>query len=82
MLEFKSIMSENGRIVIPAKCREALHILPGEVVIIRVEGQEAKICSAKFAITQAQKIVAHAMKGKKSLVEELIKSRRREAENE
>lgn len=82
MHEYKSIMSQSGRIVIPAKCREALQLAPGEVVIIRVEGNEAKICSAKFAMTQAQKIVSQAMKGKKSLVEELIKSRRAEAKNE
>lgn len=82
MLEFKAIMGANGRILIPAKCREALHLSPGETVVIRVEGEEAKICSAKVAIAQAQCIVTQAMKGKKSLVNELIRTRRAESKHE
>ena len=82
MQEFKVIMGENGRIVIPAKCREALHLRAGEVIIIRVEGEEARICSTKIAIERAQKIVQQAMKGKKGLAKELIQFRRIEAKNE
>lgn len=82
MLEFKATMGANGRILLPAKCRKALHLSPGETVIIRVEGEEGKICSANTAIRRAQKIVAQALKGKKSLVDELIKTRRIESDNE
>lgn len=81
MLEFKATMGANGRILLPAKCREALHLAPGETIVIRVEGEEAKICSAKVAIAKAQRIVTQAVNGKKSLVDELIKSRRAEAKN-
>lgn len=82
MLEFKATMSANGRVLFPAKCREALHLSPGETIIIRVEGNEAKICSAKVALEQAQKIVTQAMKGKKGLVDELIATRRVEHKHE
>lgn len=82
MLEFKATMGANGRILFPAKCREALHLLPGETIIIRVEGDEARISSAKVALARVQKLVAKTMKGKKTLVDELIRARRAEAKDE
>lgn len=82
MQEYKAVMDENGRIVIPAKCRNSLHLTPGEIVVIRVQGEEARICSAKVAIEHAQKMVNQVTRGKKVLVNELIKSRRLETKNE
>lgn len=82
MLEFKTIMKSGGRLIIPAKCRKALHLTPGETIIIRVEGEEATICSAKIAVERAQRIVTSLMKGKKGLVEELLKARKAEVKNE
>ncbi len=81
MLEFKTTMSANGRIVIPVKCREALHLEPGETILIRIEGDEAKMYSAKAAIERAQRIVTDALKGKKVLVDDLLKTRRAETKN-
>lgn len=82
MLEFKTKLSENGRIILPAKCREAMHISPGETIIVRVENDEARIISKKNLLARAQAAVTKLTKGKKSLVDELIKMRRSEAQDE
>jgi len=82
MLEFKAVMGANGRIVIPVKCRNALHLTEGEIVVIRVNGEEANICSSKTAIKRAQDAVMKVMKGKKGLVKELIDARRTESKDE
>lgn len=82
MKEYRATMSPNGRIVIPAKCRKALNMQAGELIILRVVDKELHLCSINHSIKRAQDTVTQAMKGKKGLVNELIQERRAEADNE
>ena len=58
-MEFKTKLSLNGRVLIPAQCRKMLNLQAGESIVIRVEGDEAKLFSSKTAIRHAQEIIAN-----------------------
>lgn len=76
-MELKTKMSENGRIMIPAKIRELLHFEPGTEMILRVEAGELRIASLKNVIQRTQALVNTHTKGR-SLVKELLKMRKEE----
>jgi AbrB family looped-hinge helix DNA binding protein len=82
MLEFRAQLTEGGRIIIPAKCRQALHLSIGDEVIIRVVDNEAHIYSLQHAIKRAQALVTQRNKKKLKLTDMLIKERRSETKNE
>lgn len=79
MMEFKTKMNENGRIVVPVKIREQLGFLPGDELILRVESDELHISSVKSAVKRAQALVKSRVKVK-SLVTELFKMRKEDQE--
>lgn len=79
MLEFRVQITDGGRIVIPAKCRQALHLSIGDEVIIRVANDEAHLYSLQHAIKQAQELVKKRNTKKLNLTDMLIKERRSEA---
>ena len=82
MLEFRAQITEGGRMVIPAKCRQALHLAIGDEVIIRVDKDEARLYSLQHALKCAQELVQKRNKKKLNLTDMLIKERRSEAKNE
>lgn len=82
MLEFRSKLTANGRIVIPAACRKAMSIEPGEELVIQVEDGEAKLFSINHAIAQAQAFTKKHAKGKGSLTSILFEMRENEAKYE
>lgn len=82
MTEFRTQLTEGGRIIIPAKCRQALHLSIGDEVIIRVIDDEAHIYSLQHAIKRAQALVKQRNKKKLKLTDILIKERRAEAKDE
>lgn len=82
MLEFRAQLAEGGRIVIPAKCRQALHLSIGDEVIIRIENDEARLYSLQHALKHAQTLVKQRNKKKLKLADMLIKERRAEAKDE
>jgi len=47
MLKYKTKISGDGRIVIPAPCRHYLQLKPGEELIIRIDNGELHLLSAK-----------------------------------
>lgn len=81
MIEFRTKLSENGRIIIPASCRQLLHLKPGEELIIRVEDDEMTISTAKQALKKVQHLVRKHAKNK-SLVKKLKTIRRADTEIE
>lgn len=81
MREYRSKINENGRIVIPAACRQMLHLESGDDVIIRIHNNEMHIFSAKLALVKAQQLVEKHAKNK-DLVKELKSMRREDADNE
>ena len=82
MTEARLRVNENGRVVIPAEFRKTLGIKAGDEVIARVEDDELRITTVKARIARAQRLVRQYIKPGRSLADELIAERRREARNE
>jgi len=75
-------VGENGRLVIPARIRRALHIDVGDTVVLRVENNELRVSSVREAVRRAQELVAKHVPEGVSLMDELIAERRRELRRE
>ena len=73
------VLSEGGRIVIPASVRKALVVGPGDSLSLRVEDRELRIVSQREAVRRAQDIVSKRIASGRSLVKELREERKREA---
>ena len=73
------VLSEGGRIVIPASVRKALGVGPGDSLSLRVEDKELRIVSQREAVRRAQDIVSKRIASGRSLVKELREERKREA---
>ena len=77
--EMKTIIRVGGRIVIPAACRKALGIKPGDEVQLVLEDGEIRMVSQRQAIVRAQNLLRRYVPRDRNLSEELIKERREEA---
>jgi len=76
-------MNQQGRIVIPAECRAAAGIKPGDELLIEAIGKgELRLRTPEQAIRAAQAIVARRVPKNRDLVAELIAERRAEAKRE
>jgi bifunctional DNA-binding transcriptional regulator/antitoxin component of YhaV-PrlF toxin-antitoxin module len=76
-------LREDGSIVLPPSVLAAVGFKTGDAVVIRAEGDgEIHLLSSKAAVRRAQKLVREFVRDDVSLVDELLKERRREAENE
>jgi AbrB family looped-hinge helix DNA binding protein len=72
-----------GRILIPAKLRTELNVEPGDPVVLETKGEELRVRPYKQAIREAQAIIRKYIPDRdRSLVDELIAERRKEAERE
>ncbi len=74
-MEYKVRLNHNGRIVIPALCRKQLHFIPGEELILRVEGNTVSIMSLEQSIKNAQSLV-QKYTNKQSVLTKLSELRR------
>jgi AbrB family looped-hinge helix DNA binding protein len=75
----KTIIREDGRLVIPAKYRKALGLKPGDEVVLVLEEDEIRVVSTRQAIARAQAMVRQYIPAGRSLSQELIRERREEA---
>jgi antitoxin PrlF len=76
-------INQQGRIVIPAECRTAAGIKPGDELLIETIGEgELRLTTRRQALKEAQAIVARRVPKDRDLVAELIAERRAEAERE
>jgi AbrB family looped-hinge helix DNA binding protein len=77
-------LDRQGRILIPAELRKELAMRPGEVLTLLVEDGELRIRSVSAGVRKAQAIAAKYIKPEpgRSLVDEFIAERRREAARE
>jgi AbrB family looped-hinge helix DNA binding protein len=75
-------IGEAGRLVIPADFRAALGMAPGDDVLVRLEDGELRILTPRQAIRKAQQLLSDCLPADRSLAEELIAERRREAARE
>jgi AbrB family looped-hinge helix DNA binding protein len=75
-------INQQGRVVIPAECRAAAGIKPGDELLIEAIGEgELRLRTRRQALKEAQAIVARYGSGR-DLVAELIAERREEAGRE
>ena len=81
-LEFRSRINENGRLVIPAEIRQALDIVPGDEVVLEMRDDELRITTQRRRIERAQRRAQKYVKGRRSLVNELLAERRQAAQDE
>lgn len=76
-------INQQGRIVIPAECRTAAGLKPGDDLLIEAVGEgELRLRTRRQAIKEAQAIVACYLPKGRDLVQELIDERRGEAARE
>lgn len=80
----KAKINSQGRLVLPAECREAAGLKPGSEVMVEVVGKgELRLRTKEAAIQRAQAIVAKYVSTKDhDVVAELIAERRKEAARE
>jgi bifunctional DNA-binding transcriptional regulator/antitoxin component of YhaV-PrlF toxin-antitoxin module len=75
-------LREDGMVDLPEEYRRALGLEPGDEVILQLEEGAIRVLSPRAAIERAQRAVrAHVPEGR-SLVDELIVERRRDAGSE
>ena len=82
MTSIKTKIGEGGRIVVPARYRKELGLKPGDDVILVLEDGEVRITTLPRVIQRAQEIVRRYNPEGRSLVDELIRERRDEADRE
>jgi AbrB family looped-hinge helix DNA binding protein len=76
-------IDKTGRILVPAKLRTELNVRPGDAVILETRGDELHVRPYRHAVREAQAIIRKYIPDRdRSLVDELIAERRKEAERE
>jgi antitoxin PrlF len=81
-MQGRTRIDQQGRIVIPAECRAAAGLKPGDELIVEaVGGGELRLRTPERMLREAQQIVACYGSGR-DLVAELIDERRAEAARE
>jgi len=75
-------MSAGGRIVIPQHMRQAMGVEPGHELLLQMDGDALRVYSLQSAVRRSQAIVQRHVPESRSLSEELMRDRRREAERE
>ena len=79
-MQGRARINQQGRIVIPAECRAAAGLKPGDDLIVETVGHgELRIRTKEQALKEAQRIVARYGSGSRDLVAELIAERRKES---
>ena len=81
-MQVRTRINQQGRIVIPAECRAAAGLKPGDELLIEAIGEgELRLRTKEQALREAQRIVAR-YSSDRDLVTELIAERREEAARE
>jgi len=82
MNETRVKISKGGRVVIPAEYRKALGLQTGDEVVIRIDKRGLYLSNLNRVIQHTQELVRRYVPKERSLVNELIAERHKEAENE
>lgn len=75
----RGIVGPGGRVVIPSAFREALGLKVGDAVSMRLEGEELRLVNFDTETLRIRERLARYVPDGVSLVDELIRDRRREA---
>jgi antitoxin PrlF len=79
---YKTRIGDEGRILLPLDWRKAVHAKPGDEVFIHVSDDGLRISTIQQAIERFQQLVARHVPPEADLVDELVRERRAEADNE
>jgi AbrB family looped-hinge helix DNA binding protein len=82
VLQAKTVLAPNGRIVIPAAIREALGFKPGETLVMDVHEGQLRVDSFEARLARIQGEIRQLVGPERSLVDELIADRREEVRRE
>ena len=82
MQEYRATFGENGRIIIPARLRNMMKLIPGEEILIRYDNNSINILTMKQAVKEAQNIVMQYNEDNISLTASLKQSRLEDSKNE
>ncbi|MGI9090556.1 MAG: AbrB/MazE/SpoVT family DNA-binding domain-containing protein [Gemmatimonadaceae bacterium] len=77
----RAVVEQNGRILLPAAIRKQLGIVPGDELVLHVEGDELRVASMEAAVRKVQKAVRRQLKPVKddvSLADDVIAMRRKD----
>lgn len=80
-MPIRAVVEQNGRILLPVAIRKQLGIVPGDEVVLRMEGGELRVASIEAAVRRAQTAVRRQLKPSKgdvSLANDVIAMRRRD----
>jgi bifunctional DNA-binding transcriptional regulator/antitoxin component of YhaV-PrlF toxin-antitoxin module len=75
-------LREDGMVDLPEEYRRALGLEPGDELILKLEDGSIRVLSPHAAIERAQRAVRSYVPEGRSLVDELITERRRDAKRE
>ncbi|WP_319419214.1 AbrB/MazE/SpoVT family DNA-binding domain-containing protein [Pleurocapsa sp. FMAR1] len=75
-------LSENGRVLIPAEIRKSLNLKAGDRLVMTVIDGEIRLVPQLEVIKRAQNIIAKYVDPRRSLSDELMQERRKEAKRE
>lgn len=81
-MKFRTQISKSGRIVVPAKLRQALGIQAGDEILLRLEDGSIRLLPLRQAVHLAQESVRRYVPKGTSLAEALIQARREEGARE
>ena len=81
-MEFRTQVGKSGRIVVPAKLRQALGLQTGDEILLRLEDGSIRLLPLRQAVRMAQESVQRYVTKGSSLVDDLIADRREEAGRE
>ena len=80
--QMRVIVGPGGRLVIPAAYRDALQIAEGDAVFMRLDGGELRIVNDETEVLRVRELIARYVPEGVSLVEELLRERRREVHSD
>jgi AbrB family looped-hinge helix DNA binding protein len=82
MLQVRTKLTANGRVVIPAAVRKALDLRPGDELIMRVEDGELRLSTRRQTLARVRRMIRRYIPSDEDLTQSLIDDRRKEAERE
>jgi bifunctional DNA-binding transcriptional regulator/antitoxin component of YhaV-PrlF toxin-antitoxin module len=78
----RAVLDERGRILLPDRILESWSASPGEELLVRLEGDELRILTRSAGLRLAREVLRKYPRSDKSMADELIAERRREAEQD
>lgn len=78
----RAVLDETGRIVLPDRLLESWSASPGEELLVRLEDDELRVFTRRAGLKSAREILRRYPRGDKSMTDELIAERRREAKRD